>query len=94
MIFNQIDISDSDSGEDTPSVSYLTSTISSTEQDASTSHRKKEIELALEYAAEYFPFGAGANRILLGTKINIIESFYGFHLIKWGCFGLFLFMLI
>ncbi|MEI5639581.1 MULTISPECIES: hypothetical protein [unclassified Pseudoalteromonas] len=56
--------------------------------DGSTSHRLKELALAGEYSSKFPPFSQGSNRMELATRIDVIESFYGFHLIKWGVLGL------
>lgn len=57
--------------------------------DGSTGHRLHELSLAKEYAGKIPPFSLGANRVELATRISIIESFYGYHLIKFGALGLF-----
>jgi hypothetical protein len=56
-------------------------------RDSSTNHRLNELEIATELAARHAPFGTGANRAEIGTRIEIVESFYGFHLMKWGWLG-------
>jgi len=76
--------------EDFEQVAYMTSIVTSEDQkmDSSTGHRFKEMELAVEYSTKAPPFGAGSSRVELGKRIPIIESFYGFHLMKWGILGL------
>ena len=61
--------------------------------DSSTQHRFNELALGFNYANEYFPFGLGPNRSLLLTKIDVIESFYAYYLIKWGYLGVSLMLL-
>jgi hypothetical protein len=61
--------------------------------DSSTSHRFNELTLAFNYANDNFPFGLGPSRSLIYEKIDVIESFYAYYLIKWGYIGL-SFMLI
>lgn len=61
--------------------------------DSSTLHRFNELTLAFNYANDNFPFGLGPSRSLISEKIDVIESFYGYYLIKWGYLGL-SFMLI
>ncbi len=56
--------------------------------DSSTNHRLREVKLAYDYSINYFPFGSGSNRIHIKSLIDPLESFYGYHLIKWGVIGL------
>jgi hypothetical protein len=73
---------------------YIMSVISTDgDVDDSTHHRIYELKLAYEYAIKYFPFGSGSNRTELKSRINVIESFYGYHLMKWGVFGLLLILI-
>jgi O-antigen ligase len=74
-------------------VQYLTLTTNSGKTDDSTGHRILEFKIAIEYLINYFPFGAGPNRLELSEKIAVIESLYGYYFTKWGFFG-FLFYLI
>lgn len=62
--------------------------------DDSTSHRLKEIQLAWQYLTQFPPFSFGSNRVELADKIEVIESFYGYHLIKWGILGLFAIVIV
>ena len=57
------------------------------------SHRIQELTLAVTYANEYFPFGLGPSRELIASKIDTIESFYAYYILKWGYLGL-LFQLV
>ena len=61
--------------------------------DSSFSHRIQELTLAVTYANEYFPFGLGPSRELIASKIDTIESFYAYYILKWGYLGL-LFQLV
>lgn len=72
-------------------VNYIIQVFGSDSQsvDGSTGHRLYELGLAAEYAGEQVPFSEGANREELAGRISIIESFYGYHLIKFGVLGLF-----
>ncbi len=73
---------------------YITSFFdNSSDTDGSVNHRINEMILAKEYATKYFPFGGGANRKELQEKIPVIESLYGYHLIKWGVLGLLMHLL-
>lgn len=70
---------------------YFVNIFDSSEKiDDSAQHRLNELNLALEMSNKYFPFGGGSNREMLKNKINVIESYYGYLLIKWGVFGLLL----
>ncbi|WP_345868368.1 O-antigen ligase family protein [Shewanella algae] len=75
-------------------IKYLTTVIDSNGNvgDSSSRHRVREFEYALNYFIQYFPFGSGANRIEILGIINPLESFYGYHFIKWGFFGYLLHM--
>ena len=72
-------------------VNYILQVFGSDSQsvDGSTGHRLYELDLAAEYAGGQVPFSQGANREELAGRISIIESFYGYHLIKFGFLGLF-----
>lgn len=59
--------------------------------DSSTRHRVAELELAAEYGAEYFPFGLGAARDEIYSRIRVIESLYGHYFVKWGVVGFLLY---
>ncbi|MBE0349609.1 O-antigen ligase family protein [Pseudoalteromonas lipolytica] len=77
-------------------VSYILDTFGGEDGnvDDSTSHRLKEMQLAYDYMAANPPFSSGSNRDELATQIEVIESFYGFHLIKWGIVGLLAILLV
>ncbi|MCO6356660.1 hypothetical protein GBO14_18225 [Pseudoalteromonas shioyasakiensis] len=77
-------------------VSYILDTFGGEDGnvDDSTSHRLKEMQLAYDYMSANPPFSAGSNRDELAAKIEVIESFYGFHLIKWGIAGLVAILLV
>ncbi|WP_156412697.1 hypothetical protein [Pseudohongiella spirulinae] len=70
---------------------YLTSVFTQ-DIDSSASHRIRELELARDSALRNPPLGIGPARVEIASQISVIESFYGYHLIKWGIAGL-LFML-
>ncbi|NKC17412.1 hypothetical protein CWC29_000910 [Pseudoalteromonas sp. S4498] len=76
--------------EEFEQVSYILETFGGEDGDVdgSTSHRLKELALAGEYLSQLPPLSEGSNRLELETRIEVIESFYGFHLIKWGILGL------
>lgn len=71
-------------------VSYILETFGGEDGsvDDSTGHRLKEIGLAWEYLSQFPPLSEGSNRLELLSRIEVIESFYGYHLIKWGILGL------
>lgn len=69
---------------------YMTASFDSEGPDASTLHRLKEFELAVDYSTNYFPFGVGGHREELKKQVGVIESFYGHNLIRGGWIGLLL----
>lgn len=69
-------------------INYFLMTTESGKVDDSTSHRLVEFNIAKSYFLDYFPFGAGPNRVELKKKINVIESLYGYYMSKWGFLGL------
>ena len=61
--------------------------------DSSTLHRLNELNIALRYFIEYFPFGSGPNRIEIAKQLPVVESLYGYLFIKWGFIGFILYLI-
>jgi len=73
---------------------YIESMFEGDEMDDSTSHRVKEMRIAVEFFDRCFPFGCGSNRKGIKKRIAVIESLYGYHMIKWGAIGLVLYFIL
>lgn len=75
-------------------LSYLTGVMANNSDgiDSSSKHRLRELNYAIDFLVQYFPFGSGSNRIGIKQIIDPLESFYGYHFIKWGFLGFILHM--
>ena len=92
-VFAITSVSLSDEKNNMLKVEYLESMFEGDEMDDSTSHRVKEMDIAVEFFEECFPFGCGSNRIGIKKRIAVLESLYGYHMAKWGAFGLVLYFI-
>lgn len=79
--------------EDLVHTGYVLELLTEGTEAQSAQHRVREMELAAEYATRYFPFGLGAARDEIYSRIRVVESLYGHYLIKWGVLGLALYFI-